>query len=72
VKCGTCGTYNVFDIEENMGTKVCKTCNEDLTSQAIPEPMHCEYCGEICYNPCKKAKTVPAAGPLECRLRRES
>lgn len=70
VKCPECGGYNVFDLEKNMGTKTCKKCGLNVTELAIPEPLECNYCGEICYNPCKKAKQDPADGELhECNLR---
>jgi hypothetical protein len=34
----------------------CKSCGTDLTELAVPEPLLCGYCGEMCYNPCRKGK----------------
>lgn len=69
VKCPECGAYNAFDIER--GTeKLCSKCGADLTEAATPEPLLCKYCGEMCYNPCRKAKQDPEDGDLRtCTMR---
>lgn len=62
VKCPECNTFNIYDIEKVMDFKVCKKCGKDLTKEAVPVQLLCKYCGEICYNPCRKAKTDPPGG----------
>lgn len=70
VKCPECGTHNVYDIEQDMGTKECKKCGADLTEYAVPEARTCNFSGEMCYNPCKKSiQETPAGGYQECRNR---
>ncbi len=61
--------YNVYDIEPGMEDKHCQKCGIDLTALAIPEPLLCNLCGEMCYNPCRKATAETSDGPQACMMR---
>lgn len=69
VKCPECGAFNAVDIEHG-GRKYCSKCSADLTELAMPTPKICKLCGEICYNPCRKADKEPEGGELSpCPVR---
>jgi hypothetical protein len=48
---------------------VCRSCGIDLMELAVPQPLLCNYCGEMCYNPCKKAKLEFESGQQKCLTR---
>lgn len=69
VKCPECGAFNAVDLERG-GRKLCVKCEADLTELATPKPKVCRYCGEICYNPCRKADQDPPGGEIgRCQVR---
>jgi hypothetical protein len=69
VRCPSCNAFNAVDIKKGMGQIACKSCGVDLTELAVPQPLQCNYCGELCYNPCKKAKLEFADGYQKCLAR---
>lgn len=56
VVCPECGAFNVVDLEHFHEGNPCSRCGTDLTAAAIPEPVTCLVCGEVCYNPCRKGR----------------
>lgn len=71
VKCPACGMFNPIDLEHFTATNPCSRCGLDLTNDAIPEPIVCSACDEICYNPCRKGKEERDQDQKEiCRSRK--
>jgi hypothetical protein len=56
-------------MEKGIKGVVCKSCGIDLTELAVPKPLLCNYCGEMCYNPCRKGKLEFADGYQRCLVR---
>lgn len=56
VKCPECGMFNAVDLEHFSRPNPCTKCGFDLTDLALPEPVTCTICGEVCYNPCRKGR----------------
>lgn len=56
--------FNVVDLEHFDGKSPCVRCGFDLAPLAIPEPVVCTLCQEICYNPCRKGKTENTSGSI--------
>lgn len=48
VVCPECGAFNVVDLEHFHEGNPCSRCGTDLTAAAIPEPVTCLVCGEVC------------------------
>ena len=70
VVCPECGAFNVVDLEHFHEGNPCSRCGTDLTAAAIPEPVTCLVCGEVCYNPCRKADQDPPGGEIgRCQVR---
>lgn len=41
-----------------------------MTDLAIPEPVVCTICGEVCYNSCRKGRTEqPGSEMRPCHVR---
>lgn len=49
--------FNAVDLEHFSSTNPCTKCGFDLTNLALPEPVVCTICGEVCYNSCRKGRT---------------
>ena len=49
--------FNAVDLEHFSEPNPCTKCGFDLTDMAVPEPVVCTICGEVCYNSCKKGRT---------------
>ena len=67
VKCPECGMFNAVDLEHFSKPNPCTKCGFDLTDLALPEPVTCTICGEVCYNPCRKGKTEQPDGSFILR-----
>ncbi len=70
VECPECGGFNACDIENLQDAYYCDSCDADITAKAIPKPVICKLCGEVCYNPCKRSRTELEDGELQnCQMR---
>lgn len=69
MKCPECGMFNACDLEHVSEVYTCSRCKADITAAAMPEPVICKLCGEVCYNPCRRSKVEPAEGVQPCQMR---
>lgn len=62
--------FNAVDLEHFSEPNPCTKCGADLTELALPEPVTCTICGEVCYNSCRKGRTEQPDGELRpCPVR---
>lgn len=70
VKCPDCGAFNAVNLEHVAEANPCTKCGKDLTELAMPKPVVCSICREICYNPCRKGSNdEPAETVQPCNVR---